>query len=75
MNQEVNKITLKDSIFSKTPQGFSQCQSSHDCGSSTETLSTFRKARQEQPKHCFTAVITEHTLLLVLLPSIQEDYS
>lgn len=75
MNQEVNKITLKDSIFSKTPQGFSQCQSSHDCGSSTEMLSTFRKACQEQPKHCFTAVITEHTLLLVLLPSIQEDYS
>lgn len=65
---------LKDGIFSKTPQGFSQYQSSHDCDSNKEILAIFQKVCQKQPKCFFTTVITEHTLFLVLLPSIQEDY-
>lgn len=73
VNQEVNKITLKDGIFSKTPQGFSLCQISHDCDSNRKILAIFQKVWQKQPKPFFTAVITEHTLLLVPL-SIQEDY-
>lgn len=73
MNQEVNKIILKDGIFSKSPWGFYQCWGSHDSDSNRGVLTTFRELCQELPKHCFTAVTTECTLVLVLLPSTQED--
>lgn len=73
MKQKVTKIMLKDGIFSKTAQGFSQYQSSHDCDSNRDILTIFQKVHQKQCKRFFTIVITEHTLFLVL-PTIQDYF-
>lgn len=43
MNQEVNKITLKGGIFSKSPWSFYQCWVSHGCDSNRGMVTTFRK--------------------------------
>jgi len=69
MNQDVNKITLKDGTFSKSPWGFYQRSGSHDSDSNRGMLTTFTKVCQELTKYCFTTIVTERTLLLVLLPS------